>query len=191
MADKRKNSGRVTTDDKSRYIYLSGDIDEDKANSFVEKIIQLNHKSPTDPILVIIDSYGGYVDSLWSMVGAMEMSHCQVRTLCVGKAMSAAFMLLLSGAPGHRYISKHARLMMHELTSGAIGRAHQLDLQAEETRRLQKQLEVWVRDHTKMSKKFIAEKMKIDFYMDAERGIELGVVDEIIENFGNLGLKGW
>jgi ATP-dependent Clp protease protease subunit len=175
-----------------RYVKLFGAINEEKAEAFVESIISLNLDDSIKPILIIIDSYGGSVDAMWSMISAMEMSHAPLTTLCIGKAMSAGFGVFISGNKECRLISPHARLMMHSITGGQLGNASDLETYTGEIKRLQSQMNDMISTNTKMNKKFIEEKMKMDFYMNAKDAVKYGAADKIIRKLNNISfsLKG-
>ena len=176
---------------EKRYIMLTGTIEEKKADEVMEKLIEMNTVDCKTPIMLVVDSYGGHIDAMWAIIDAIKLSVAPVYTLCMGKAMSAGFMILLSGEKGRRYITPHARAMMHEMSSMSWGRAHQLEVDHEEDMKIQKQLEAWVVKHTNMDAKFVKEKMKIDFYMTSEEAKKFGVVDGVVESFSKIPLKKW
>ncbi len=96
--------------DEDRRILISGSINESISALAINALLKLEQKSPTEPILVVLDSYGGSVDSMFAIIDTMELVRCDVFTLCVGKAMSAGAAILLSGTKGKRLNTPHARV---------------------------------------------------------------------------------
>ena len=177
--------------DKKRAIYLTGDIDEVKSEAFIKAILELELQDPTKDIVVIIDSYGGYVDSMWSMQDAMNLVTCKVHTLCIGKAMSCGQMILLGGAKGCRYATPNSRVMMHEISSWAHGKVSDIQNYTKEATRLDKQFKKFIVSKSKLTAKLLDEKLKHDYYMSAEEALKFGFIDKIITGFGDIKLKGW
>lgn len=95
-----------------RVVYLVGNINEDKSLEFMKELFKLEMENPLQDIVVIIDSYGGWVDSMWSMQDMMKLLRCRVHTLCIGKAMSCGQMILIGGEKGCRYATPHSLVMM-------------------------------------------------------------------------------
>ena len=178
---------------KRRCVYLTGRIDEDAARKFVENILRLEIQDPTRDILVIIDSYGGMVDSMWSMVDAMDLLRCNVHTLCTGKAMSAAGFVLINGTKGNRFCTPHARIMFHKMGGGTGGDVDYMANYIDEIKRLQKQSDDFIVSKTKYNKKELLGlfKEKGEIYLPAKQAVEKGVVDKVIRSFSELKLKGW
>ena len=83
------------------------DFTEEAAADFAAKMgVAQNTGQPVIP--VIIDSYGGQVYSLMSMIAAIKNSRIPVATIVEGKAMSCGVILASCGAKGMRYISEDA-----------------------------------------------------------------------------------
>jgi ATP-dependent Clp protease protease subunit len=178
-------------DNKKRAIYLMGDIDEPKSEAFIKSILELELQDPGKDIVVIIDSYGGYVDSMWAMQDAMNMVACKVHTLCIGKAMSCGQMMLVGGAKGRRYATPNSRIMMHEISSASFGKISDMKNHTKEMTRLDKQFKKFIVDNTKLTAKQLEEKLKCNCYMSAQEALKLGFIDKIITKFSNIELKGW
>jgi len=171
---------------QNRVIILSGEIDEDKSKMFIERLITLECHNPHKDILICIDSYGGYIDSFIAMHDAIRMLRCDVATLCLGKAMSAGIMLLMSGAKGKRFITPNARTLMHELSAGTCGKLADIEIDVKEFHRLQKVLENLVSKYTKLRRTEIKKFMERDTFFDAQETLRIGVVDKIVNNGNEL-----
>lgn len=176
---------------KKRAIYLMGDIDEAKSEAFIKSILELELQDPTKDIVIFIDSYGGYVDSMWAMQDAMNMVTCKVHTLCIGKAMSCGQMMLVGGSKGCRYATPNSRIMMHQISAWTGGTITEIQNYAQELLRLDKQFRDFVHKKTKVTKVQLNKMLENDCYMDPKEALKYGFIDKIITGFSDLKLKGW
>ena len=114
-------------------------FDESMANEFCTKMSKAqNTGQPIVP--VIIDSYGGQVYSLMSMISDIKHSNIPVATIVQGKAMSCGAVLFSFGADGHRYMDPDATLMIHDVSSMGWGKVEEIKADAGETERLNKKV---------------------------------------------------
>ena len=93
------------------------------------------------PVLpIIIDSYGGQVYSLMSMIS--DIKHCRipVATIVQGKAMSCGAILFSFGTEGKRYMDPDATVMIHDVSSMSWGKVEEIKVSAEETDRLNQKI---------------------------------------------------
>jgi len=110
-------------------------FNEEAAEKFAENMGKA-HETGQDIIPVIIDSYGGEVYSLMSMVSEVQNSSLPVAMICESKAMSAGSILFTFGTEGYRYMAPHGTLMIHEVSSFQYGKVEDLKVDAEEADRL-------------------------------------------------------
>ena len=182
----------VATADKvdmtDRRIVISGTINENTAALTINTLLKLEQQNPTEPILLVVDSYGGYVDSMFAIVDTMDLVRCDVITLCVGKAMSAGAAILLSGAKGKRMITPRARVMLHQISSFHFGKVTDLDNDMKETKRLQEEMFALIESRTKLRGKKLKDLLAKDYYLTAKESVRNGVVDKIITRFPTKGI---
>ena len=98
---------------------------EDSAAEFAQKV-GLAHNTGQKIIPVIIDSYGGQVYSLMSMIAAIKASEIPVATIVEGKAMSCGAILASFGSEGLRFMDKDSTMMIHDVSSYAFGKIEEL-----------------------------------------------------------------
>jgi len=114
-------------------------FDETAAKEFAAGVCKAQNTG--QPILpVIIDSYGGQVYSLMSMISDIKHSRIPVATIVQGKAMSCGAILFSFGAEGKRYIDPDATLMIHDVSSMNWGKVEEIKASAEETERLNRKV---------------------------------------------------
>ncbi len=176
---------------RKRCIFFTGVTDEESTKNFINSIFKLELEDPCKDILVLIDSYGGYIDSMWAMIDIMNLCRCKIHTLCVGKAMSAASLMLMNGTKGKRYCTPNSRVMLHKVSAWHFGSFDDLDIQMKETKRLEQKLEEFITNNSKLNKTMLSSVLKNDFFLDPLEAKKNGVIDKIITNFSEVKLQGW
>ena len=94
------------------------------------------HDTGQSIIPIIVDSYGGQVYSLLSMISEIQNAKLPVATICESKGMSAGAILFGFGNDNLRFIAPNATLMIHEVSNFMHGKVEDLKADAEETDRL-------------------------------------------------------
>ena len=158
------------------------DFTEEAAADFAAKMgVAQNTGQPVIP--VIIDSYGGQVYSLMSMIAAIKNSRIPVATIVEGKAMSCGVILASCGAKGMRYISEDATLMIHDVSSGAFGKNSEIQASADETRRLNDKIYDILAQNTGKPAKWFHKKInkrgRADWFVEPYKAIEIGLCDKV------------
>lgn len=87
-------------------------------------------------IPIVIDSYGGQVYSLLSMIATIKSSPVPVATIITGKGMSCGSILFSCGSEGYRFIDPLSTIMIHEVSSGSFGKVEDIKADAKEVERL-------------------------------------------------------
>lgn len=110
-------------------------FDETSVKTFQEDMDEA-HRVGQPVIPIVIDSYGGQVYSLMAMITIIQASKIPVATICEGKAMSCGAILFSFGTEGHRYMSPHATLMIHDVSHGSYGKVIETEACSAQARRL-------------------------------------------------------
>lgn len=156
---------------------------EESAHKFREQVLKLALRDPTLPIIVYIDSYGGYVHSLAKMIDTLDQLANPIITVCMGKAMSCGAILLSHGH--YRYCAPNSTVMIHEVSSGTFGDVHDIHNDTLETKRLNEHFlgllarNCGIKTGYKGLRKFIKERDGRDLYLDPHAAMEFGIVDEV------------
>ena len=112
----------------------------------------------------------------------MQFIKCDVNTICLGQAASAAAVILASGAPGKRFALPHARVLIHQPHGGASGQAVDIQIQAAEIMRMRTSLDEILAHHTGQPVEKISKDTDRDFIMSAPESKEYGIIDEVLSN---------
>ena len=146
-------------------------FNEDAASEFSAKMA-MAHNTGQSVIPVVIDSYGGEVYSLMSMISAIRNSEIPVATIVEGKAMSCGVILFSCGHEGLRFCTPEATLMIHDVSSGAFGKNEEIQVSAAETKRLNdivyKMMARNCGQPDDYFKKIVHDKAHADWFLDAE-----------------------
>jgi len=165
----------------SRIVVLYGGVSEQSIAATIVQLLYLanqNHK----PIHLVVSTYGGSVDEMFSLYDTIRFLPCPVHTIALGKVMSAGVLLLASGVKGKRMIGSSARLMMHPISGGFYGNVFESVNETNEHKRLHHLMTNALQKETNMTVEHIESIMKSghDYYLSAEDAIKLGIVDKII-----------
>ena len=163
-------------------IITVNEFNEESAKKFQDQMC-VAQNSGQKVIPVEIDSFGGQVYSLMSMIAAIKASRIPVATIVQGKAMSCGAILSTFGADGLRFMDKDATMMIHDVSGYAFGKVEELKADAREAERLNKKV------YTMMARncgkpddyftKLIHDKGHADWFLDAEEAKEHGLIDHI------------
>ena len=129
-----------------------------------------------------INSPGGVVTSGMAMYDTMQYISCDVHTLCIGQACSMGSLLLTAGTPGKRFALPNSRIMIHQPSGGAQGKASDIEIQANEILKMKKNLNNLYVKHTGQKLSVIEKAMDRDNFMSPEEALKFGLIDHIITN---------
>src|SRR5207253_3237226 len=102
--------------------------------------------------------------------------------LAIGVTASFGTVLLTAGAKGRRYALPNATIHMHQPLGGAQGQASDIVIQANEIIRLRERLNQIFVETTGQPKEVIERDTDRDFYLDANRAVEYGLIDSVLSN---------
>ncbi len=165
---------------KDRIIILSGEIDDNLANSVVAQLLYLdsiNH----DPINLYINSPGGSITAGMAIYDTMNYIKSKVSTICIGMAASMAAFLLSSGEKKMRYILPNGEVMIHQPLGGAQGQATEIKIAAERILKLKEKLNKILSENTGQSLEKIQNDTERDYFLSSCEALEYGLVDKILK----------
>lgn len=175
----------------SREISVTDVIDEEIGDA-VESIIRFwnkvddeNHVSDAnrEPIKIYINTPGGSLHATLTMVDAIKMSKTPIYTINTGTAFSGGFFIFISGHM--RFSYPHATFLFHEGSTGGGGPqdAGKFRNYASFYDKMLEQLETLTLENTNITKEVYDKHKLDDWWIFADEALELGICDEIIEDF--------
>ncbi len=171
-----------------RRVFLSDAVDSESAKDIIRKLWYLDHVAPGKPILFVINSPGGSVDSGFAIWDQIKMMSSPVVTLVTGLAASMGSLLSLVAGKGKRLATPNARIMIHQpLISGVIrGQATDLDIQAKEMLKTRSILVDIYAESTGKDRSQIEKAINRDNWMTVEEAKEFGLLDKIVSTSKEL-----
>lgn len=165
---------------KERIVFISGEINDDLANSVIAELLYLDSVEKKD-IYLYINSPGGSITSGMAIYDTMNYINSDVSTISIGIAASMAAFLLSCGKKGKRYALPNSEIMIHQPLGGVEGRATDIKIGAERIIKLKKKLNKILAENTKKSLKKINKDTEIDYFMTSKEALDYGIIDKVIE----------
>ena len=198
MQEKETKGFRNFIDDKidevilnKRRIFLSDAVDSDSAKDIIRKLWYLDSIDNKSPILFVINSPGGSVDSGFAIWDQIKMISSPVYTLVSGLAASMGSILSISAKKGRRLATPSSRIMIHQpLISGVIkGQATDLEIQAKEMLKTREIIVDIYAEAAGESIKKVDQAIDRDNWMTVDEAVKFGkhgLLDHIVSSFDEL-----
>ena len=166
---------------KERINMLGRGIDDTVANSIVAQILFLEAEDPDKDISIYINSPGGSITAGMAIYDTMQFIKPDIQTICIGMAASMGAFLLTAGTKGKRFALPNAEVMIHQPLGGAQGQATEIDIAAKRILFLRDKLNRIMAERTGQPLEVIEKDTDRDNFMTAERALEYGLIDHIVE----------
>src|SRR6476620_2073428 len=163
-----------------RIIFMGYPVTDEVANIITAQFLFLESTDRTKDIQMYINSPGGSVYAGLGMYDTMQFVTPDIATICTGIAASMAAVLMAAGAEGKRTALKHARIMMHQPSAGAMGQASDVEITVNQIRKLKTELYEIIAHHTGQSPEKVAIDCDRDKWLTATEAKEYGLVDEML-----------
>jgi ATP-dependent Clp protease, protease subunit len=166
---------------KDRIIMLSGEINDQLANSIIAQLLFLASEDSEKDIQLYINSPGGSITSGMAIYDTMNYIKPDVTTICIGMAASMGAFLLSCGSKGKRYALPNSEIMIHQPLGGAQGQATEIRIAAERIIKIRDRLNKILSDTTKQPLEVIERDTERDYFMFSDEALKYGLIDKIIE----------
>ena len=165
---------------KDRIILLSGEIDDECANSVIAQLLYLDSLN-NEEISLYINSPGGSVTSGMAIYDTMNFVKSDVSTICLGMAASMGAFLLSSGKKGKRYALPNSEIMIHQPLGGAKGQATEIKIAAEQILKTKEKLNKILSENTGQDFKKVEQDTERDHFLDVNEALDYGLIDKILK----------
>ena len=166
---------------KDRIIFLGQPIDDIVANTIIAQMLLLEMEDAQKDIKLYINSPGGIVTAGLAVYDTMQYVKCDISTICIGQAASAAALLLAAGTPGKRLSLPNANILIHQPLGQAGGQATDIGIQARQILKIKDRINKIFVKHTGQPMEKIERDTDRDFYMTTEEAKNYGIIDKVIE----------
>jgi ATP-dependent Clp protease, protease subunit len=185
LIDAVKGLLRKETSDRLRDAYLIGDIEKDNARVVIERLREMANDS-NRPITLYINSAGGNVTdglAIHDSIRSLVHRGIEVTVVVQGMAYSMGSIVLQAASPGRRLAQPHSWIMIHEPAKWAGWQSTSAAAQhLDRLKQMQLQIyEILAKRSGKPLAKIIRDTKRVDFYLDATKALDYGLIDGIVE----------
>lgn len=176
-------------DEQDRIFWLNDQV-ENCAEDLIKMILRCNKEDKGKqveeriPIKIFIDSPGGEVTFMWSIINIIEMSKTPVWTINYCTAFSAAGEILASGHK--RFALPGSHVMIHLGSCAYSGDAANVEATKKYFDNLSKKTVDHLLKRTKIEPKMFKKKTLTDWFLDENDALLNGIVDRVVENLDEL-----
>lgn len=165
----------------SRTILITGGISDKTAREVCAQLFALAAKSD-DPILMVISSPGGHVESGDMIHDTMKFIKPRVIVLGSGWVASAGALIYVGADKKDRYALPNTRFLLHQPSGGAGGMASDIEIQVREMRFMRERLNKIFADATGQTLEKVTDDTDRDFWLSAEEAVGYGLCGKIISS---------
>lgn len=172
-------------DRKNRTFYIDYEIDDTYTLMELAKvIIQMNVEEKDteiqnlEPIRLFIHSYGVDLEQANFFCDLIQASRIPIITIAMGAAMSAGFLIFLSGKK--RYAFSHTQMLIHEGSASFQGTAGQVEDAQKSYKKQIEDMKKYILEKTEIDEKTFNKNRNKDWYLSADELVKYKIVDEII-----------
>jgi len=171
---------------KMRYIFVTGQINDETAKVFVQQLLWLEAQDPHAPVTIYINSGGGHVHSGLAMLDVMSHVSTPLHTIAYGRCCSIAVFVLAAGTRGHRLAFAHTSLMIHEPScSYPKQQCTDIFIKVDRLKHTQQTLERILSVQTGRPQSEISDAVARDKYMSVAEAIDFGLIDAVMPSGPN------
>ena len=174
---------------KDRIIWMGEEVKDDMANRICAQLLMLAAEDPKKDIWLYINSPGGSITAGMAIYDTMQLIEPDVATVGLGMCASMGQFLLSSGTKGKRYLTSHARVLMHQPSGGIGGTATDVRINAELIMDMKKTMSELTAEQTGHTLEEIYRDNEYDHWFTAQEALDYGFVDKLVttpDTIGNL-----
>jgi ATP-dependent Clp protease protease subunit len=171
---------------EARTLLLSGPVTDRMLRDATVRCLAMEQKDPKKPITVLINSPGGSADAGFAIYDLLRFVRPPILTVVNGLCASAGVLIHLAADKKRRFCMPEARFMIHQPSTMGRGTASDLDITAKEILKLRDRYNKIIAESTGRSSDQVLEDARRDFWLDAGRALEYGLVAKVIRKRDDL-----
>lgn len=169
-----------------RSVVFNGELRDDNGMEIVSRLTLLSAEDPDADIYLWINSPGGSVPMMHAIADVIATLPNDVVTVAFGWAASAGQFVLTLGTPGKRLALPHARILLHQGSSGIGGAAADIELQGSDLRAVRDSVLTRIAEATGQDYDRIFADSLRDRWFSAEAALTYGLIDRIVDSPSDL-----
>ncbi len=170
---------------EARTILLTGDINDKQAKAVCTQLLAYSAVSDK-PILLVLSSPGGHVESGDMIHDMIKFVRAPVRILGTGWCASAGALIYAAAKRENRYALPNTRFLLHEPRGGVGGQASDVEIQAREIIRMRERLNKIFSEATGQPVERIKKDTDRDYWMSAKEAQDYGLVGKIVTSHSEI-----
>jgi ATP-dependent Clp protease, protease subunit len=171
---------------EQRTLVMGGVLDETLGNRLCNGLLVLSARDPHADIRLWINSPGGSVPAMLAIRDVMTLIPNDVSTLAMGIACSAGQFLLSAGTSGKRFALPHARVLLHQGSSGIGGTAMDIAIQADDLRHTRDTVLSLISQDTGQDVETVERDSRRDRWFNAQEALDYGFIDTIVSSIDEV-----
>lgn len=169
-----------------RSVVFNGELRDENGMEIVSRLILLSAEDPHADIHLWINSPGGSVPMMHAIADVIGTIPNDVITIAFGWAASAGQFVLTMGTPGKRLALPHARILLHQGSSGIGGAAADIELQGDDLRDVRDSVLHRIAEATGQTYDRIFADSLRDRWFSASEALDYGLIDRIVDSPAEL-----
>ncbi len=170
---------------KERTIVISEPITPKLTRRVLSQLLWLDADGPR-PIRIYINTPGGSADDGFALYDMIRFVEAPVFTVSVGLNASAGTLVLLGAPRDRRLALPNARIMIHQPSGGARGRATDIEVSAEEILKLRQRANEIIAEETGHTTAQVEKDTDRDYWLSADQAKEYGLISRIVRSVRDL-----
>lgn len=170
---------------QDRILYIGGVVNDTMSTVVTAQLMYMDNLIEED-ITLYIDSPGGSVKSGLTIYDIVQYINSDTITVCTGMGASMGSILTGMGTKGKRFILPNARIMIHQVSSGAEGHVKDMNISFNEAIKYNDLLFGMLAEFTGKTKEEILAVAERDLWLNAQESVDFGIVDGIIRSKKDL-----
>lgn len=162
----------------SRQVTLTGRIDEKVVQPVIHQLMAMQLISD-DPIVMWINSGGGYLPDGFALIDTMRMSKVPIYTVIKGQACSMAACISVAGH--RRLMTENSQWMAHDIQAFVGDYGDKIHARAKVIEGWQKQVFDFWAENTLLTPKDLELARHEELWLNPQQCLEKGIVDQIFK----------
>ena len=171
---------------KDRIIWMGEEVKDEMANRICAQMLMLAAEDPKKDIWLYINSPGGSITAGHGQSTIPCSSSSRTCHRGLGHVCSMGQFLLSSGTKGKRFLTSHARVLMHQPSGGIGGTATDVRINAELIMDMKKTMSELTAEQTGHTVEEIYRDNEYDHWFTAQEALEYGFVDKLVSTHDTM-----
>ena len=163
---------------EERIVWIGPGINSEMAAYVIAHLQYLAYENETEPVDMYIQSPGGEIEAGLAIYDIIKLMPYKVNTIGLGMVASMGAFMLAAGT-GTRYVLPSAKVMIHQPSGGATGKASDIKIATEEIVKIRDKMNAMIGGFTGKTPEQVAADSRRDHWFTADEAVAYGLADEI------------